>query len=254
MFLEELREARFISAFRYHNKVSAHFKVVMSHFLLKIDGSSRYFEGSRTFTTHSGDVLLIPKGADFRTSLIEEGDYAIMYFETPNELPPELVVFPGDMLPDLSGLFLSAAGLWPLLNEAAWYLCQSKLYELIGHLMESEKRGTLSPSEERILRAPVDYMKKHMFEPGFSITEMISLSGVSEPYFRRIFNAFYGMPPKRYVLTSRVSRAKYLLITDPAIRVQDAADAVGYTDVFHFSKTFKKETGMSPEMFRKEGV
>ena len=83
---------------------------------------------------------------------------------------------------------------------------------------------------------------------------MISLSGVSEPYFRRIFNAFYGMPPKRYVLTTRISRAKYLLITDPAIRVQDAADAVGYTDVFHFSKTFKKETGMSPEMFRKEGV
>jgi AraC-like DNA-binding protein len=83
---------------------------------------------------------------------------------------------------------------------------------------------------------------------------MYALSGVSEPYFRRIFERVYGMPPKRYVLTSRITRARYLLITDPGLRVQEAAEAVGYTDVFHFSKTFKKETGLSPEMYRKEGA
>ena len=254
MVLDLLKDVRFASAFRYHNKISAHFKIMESHFLYKISGSSRYFEGGRTFTTQAGDVLLIPKGAEFSTALITEGDYAIIYFEAPTDLPPEIAVFPAGTSPDLSDLFLSAAALWSIADTAAWYLCQAKLFEIIGRLAEHVQRGKLRLSDQRILQAPVDYLKKHLFEPAFSLTEMYALSGVSEPYFRRIFERLYSMSPKRYVLTSRINRAINLLMTDPTLRVQDAAEAVGYTDVFHFSKTFKKETGMSPDQFRKEGV
>ena len=254
MILDSLRNARFISAFRYHNKVSAYFRITMTHFLYKISGSSRYHFEDKSFETHAGDILLIPRGAEFSTALVEEGDYAVLYFETPEELPPAVVIFPGSAHPDFSDLFLSAASLWPPKNTAAWYLCQAKLMELIGRLSENVQRERLRPAEQHILKAPVAYMEKHMFESAFSLTEMYALSGVSEPYFRRIFTALYAMPPKRYVLRSRITRAKYFLITDPTLRVQDAAEAVGYTDVFHFSKTFKKETGMSPEMFRKEGM
>ncbi len=254
MILDLLMDAHFASAFRYHNKVSAHFKILESHFLYKISGSSGYNEGGHTFSTQAGDVLLIPKGAEFSTSLITEGDYAIIYFETAAELPPEIVVFPAGTSPDLSGLFLSAAALWSIADTAAWYLCQAKLFEIIGRLAEHVQRGKLRLSDQQILAAPVEYLKKHLFESTFSLTEMYALSGVSEPYFRRIFERLYSMSPKRYVLTSRINRAKNLLMTDPALRVQEAAEAVGYTDVFHFSKTFKKETGLSPETFRKEGV
>ena len=255
MDFELLRTVRFVSAFRYHNKApSGNFRILETHFLYKISGSSRYFEEGRTFATHPGDVLLIPKGAEFKTSLIEEGDYAIIYLRTEEELPKRIEVFAGAGLPDLADLFLSAAGLWNARNRAVWFLCQAKLCEIVGRLAENEQRRKLSLAEEKILAAPVDYMKKHLFASSFSLSEMYARSGVSEPYFRRIFAALYGMPPKRYVLTARISRAKYLLLTDPALRVQDAAAAVGYTDVFHFSKTFRKETGKSPESFRKEGA
>ena len=47
----------------------------------------------------------------------------------------------------------------------------------------------------------------------------------------------------------RIERAKQLL-QDPAMRVHEVAEQVGYSDVAHFSKSFKRFTGMTPGEYR----
>ena len=47
----------------------------------------------------------------------------------------------------------------------------------------------------------------------------------------------------------RIERAKALL-TDPAWRIHEIAGQVGYNDVAHFSKSFKKITGKTPVEYR----
>ena len=47
----------------------------------------------------------------------------------------------------------------------------------------------------------------------------------------------------------RVNRAKALL-RDPSLRVHEVAEMVGYADVAHFSKNFKRLTGKSPVAYR----
>ena len=47
----------------------------------------------------------------------------------------------------------------------------------------------------------------------------------------------------------RIERAKELL-ADPAMRVHAVAEAVGYSDVAHFSKSFKKLVGKTPGEYR----
>ena len=40
------------------------------------------------------------------------------------------------------------------------------------------------------------------------------------------------------------------LLKDPALRIGDIAEAVGFLEVAHFSRVFKKITGMSPGDYR----
>ena len=47
----------------------------------------------------------------------------------------------------------------------------------------------------------------------------------------------------------RIDRAKVLL-ADPAMRVHAVAEEVGYNDVAHFSKSFKKIVGKTPGEYR----
>ena len=41
-------------------------------------------------------------------------------------------------------------------------------------------------------------------------------------------------------------------LRDPQIKVKDLASHMGFDDPYYFSRVFKKVSGKSPEIFRKE--
>jgi two-component system response regulator YesN len=43
-----------------------------------------------------------------------------------------------------------------------------------------------------------------------------------------------------------------LLRTDPQVKIYEVAEAVGYDSVSHFSRIFKRETGMSPKDYQQQ--
>ena len=246
---DDLLEIKFLGAYRYKAKDSGVFSTPHPYFLYKLTGSVQYFYDEGSFTSAPGDVILFPKGIQFHTNMLIPGEYIVMYFDCEKALGTQIRQFPKRDLRDLSKFFISASDMWAFKDDATYFLCQSRLYEIVGHLAEDVKKSYLPLSERRLLAAPVDYMKENLFLSSFSLSKMYELSGVSETYFRKIFNKMYGMPPKRYILLSRLNRAANLLIADPYLQVQEVAEAVGYTDTFHFSKIFKKEFNVSPKNY-----
>lgn len=88
-------------------------------------------------------------------------------------------------------------------------------------------------------------------------TQKISLKSVAETiytnpnYLSTVFSREKGMTFSAYVKTYRLSVAQKMLVeTDQSI--EKIAIAVGFYDIQHFSKIFKKELGVSPINFRKE--
>jgi iron complex transport system substrate-binding protein len=72
---------------------------------------------------------------------------------------------------------------------------------------------------------------------------------LSVPHFCSEFHRYFGTSPIDYLIRHRMHQAAYLL-KDRNLRVSDVAPLVGYDDVFHFSKLFKKHFGVSPRATR----
>ncbi|MDO4338907.1 MAG: helix-turn-helix transcriptional regulator [Eubacteriales bacterium] len=74
---------------------------------------------------------------------------------------------------------------------------------------------------------------------------------VSPQYLSRLFRRFLGCSVYEYLTMYRINRAKELLVSDPDRKIQDIAQAVGFTHSSHFISMFRKATGITPLDFRK---
>lgn len=73
---------------------------------------------------------------------------------------------------------------------------------------------------------------------------------MSTCWFIRSFKQSIGMPPRKYLTSIRVSKARELLeSTDYG--VGEIGNIVGYENPLYFSRIFKKQTGISPAEYRK---
>jgi len=59
-----------------------------------------------------------------------------------------------------------------------------------------------------------------------------------------------GMTYQSYLNRVRIEQAKKLL-NDDALSITDTGSAVGYSDLTHFERIFKKLTGITPSQFRR---
>jgi transcriptional regulator GlxA family with amidase domain len=91
-----------------------------------------------------------------------------------------------------------------------------------------------------------DYIDSN-FTENLSIAHISQIAGLSEYHFFRLFKQMMGITPYKYILTVRLNTASKLLKSDFA--VSEVAIAMGFADIFTFSKAFKKHFGVSPSSF-----
>ncbi|MFD2706579.1 phosphoenolpyruvate hydrolase family protein [Salibacterium lacus] len=82
-----------------------------------------------------------------------------------------------------------------------------------------------------------------------TMQELAQMLNVTRPHLSSLFKQEMGLPFKQYLIEFRISRAKEIIQTDN-LPLHAVAEMTGYQDYFHFSKIFKKYTGMSPAQFQ----
>ncbi len=122
---------------------------------------------------------------------------------------------------------------------------KSSIYKLLSDICHNRKRK-VRKSKYTCISSGIKLLEQNS---DLKIAEIAKLCGVSECYFRRLFIEYSGMSPMDFRQHYRIEKAKQLLLSDEGLTISEIADELNFSDVYHFSKTFKKYSGISPSQF-----
>ncbi len=81
-----------------------------------------------------------------------------------------------------------------------------------------------------------------------NIKDAAAESGLSPSRFQALYKDIFGISPVNDMIRARIERARNML-TGGNFTVEECAEALGYTNVYHFIRQFKKHTGVTPGKF-----
>lgn len=88
------------------------------------------------------------------------------------------------------------------------------------------------------------------YQKPWTIDQMADFAQLSRSRFSVLYKEFFKISPKEDLLTERFNMAKHLLLTTQ-LSVQEVSIKVGYDNMYHFNKQFKKLVGLPPGRFRR---
>lgn len=109
-----------------------------------------------------------------------------------------------------------------------------------------EKKGSNQLTEA--IHEIANYIRQN---PGVAhrVEDLATRAQLSPRYFSMKFKELIGLSVQNYMIRTRIERAQHLLM-HAGMNVTEVADALGYRDIFFFSRQFKQYTGRSPSEIR----
>ena len=116
---------------------------------------------------------------------------------------------------------------------------------------EEPEEETVHAAGNHLVRAALAYIRERCSEQHLSLGEVADHVYVSQWHLSKLLNRETGQSFFDLLGSMRISRAKELL-ADASMRIQDVAEATGFSDVTHFSRSFKRFAGCTPGEYRNQ--
>lgn len=120
---------------------------------------------------------------------------------------------------------------------------------LKGYVYTAKQLVSESTSlEGAVISDAMAYVRQH-FNREIQLAEVANRVSMNYSYFSTLFKERIGLTFTAYLTKIRMEEAQRLL-KDPALRIHEISEKVGYNNPYHFSRAFKNHCGISPKEFR----
>ncbi|MCK9411029.1 MAG: AraC family transcriptional regulator [Prolixibacteraceae bacterium] len=124
------------------------------------------------------------------------------------------------------------------------------LKQLFSRFLASGKNYPVANMLKYNIQAILLYIQNNL-EQNITVDELACIACFSKDHFSRVFKTIIGLAPCDYIISKRIERAQFLLLTTHLSHSQ-IIDQTGFRSISYFSRIFKKQTSISPAQYRKK--
>lgn len=138
------------------------------------------------------------------------------------------------------------------LNESSenQLLLQSRILSLLNLIVTDAKIPNYACDNYPTVATAKRFIEENFAKP-ILLCDIARSVNLSPSYFHNTFSDAVGVSPHSYLIKCRIDAAKRML-WDTKINMETIAEACGFTNQQQFSKTFKKQLGITPSQYRKD--
>ena len=109
-------------------------------------------------------------------------------------------------------------------------------------------RGDIGSLPSCRLRRVTDYVQQNL-DKDLTLAELAAVLYMSPFHFARLFKCSTGVPPHRFVVRQRITRARTCLAMEGQ-SIAQISRMVGYRTPSHFTTVFRRALGVTPGAYR----
>lgn len=221
-----------------------HFSLIFS-----ISGSAEYNFGKCKETICESEIVFINKGDSYTARSVGKApwEYIIITFdmwEDDPSLPFKFVTKPSHPK-QFEELFEKIYTTFKTRENGAVLKIKGLMYEIFSLLLDQS--DTLQNVKYKGVKKAIDYINSH-YKEKISVEKIADISGYSTSHFTRLFGELFCMTPVEYINSVRIEMAKNMLKTE-LFTLTEIAEECGFSNVYYFSKVFKKVVGIPPKKY-----
>ena len=110
--------------------------------------------------------------------------------------------------------------------------------------------GNTKVTDSGFVHAVRSYIRDHLSDADINRVKIAEAMHLNPDYLSYSFHKEFNTTLTAYINSKRMDQAKYLLMNTD-LSIADIAEQVGIPNVSYFYRQFKKETGKTPQQYRK---
>ncbi len=238
-----------------------------------LSGKGRYLIEDELYDVEAGDMIICNPGVHHQSLFTNKEEPTVEFFAGFSnfhfkDMPPNCICLKddgyilkltGDTRTEISNICYEMCAESETNQLGKYFMLKAHLLQILLLMMREildapkiSQTGYMFENHNKTyaVKRILNYLNEHYAEK-ISLDQIAHNMYLSPVYVSKIFKEETGESPINYLIQIRLEKAKAILEQPGNGNIRDIAGAVGYEDVYHFSKMFKKYYGMAPQHYRK---